>query len=147
MFRRSGGLPRSRRLRNHRDFKRVSRQGRRSASRHFVLLAASVTSSREGNTSLSVVDSPDSEQLRLRLGVTVSKAVGNAVTRNRVKRRIRAWFRQFSEENRALLAFIGDFVVIARPSAASLRSKVMFSDLNQLAISQLAGRRGENDRG
>ncbi len=112
-----------------------------------MLLAASVTPSREGNTSLSVVDSPDSEQLRLRLGVTVSKAVGNAVTRNRVKRRIRAWFRQFSGEHMDLSAFIGDFVVIARPSTALLRSEVMFSDLNQLAKSQLAGCRGENDRG
>ena len=147
MFRRSGGLPRARRLRNHRDFRRVSQQGRRSASRHFVLLAASVAPSREGNTSLSVIESQDTEQLRLRLGVTVSKAVGNAVTRNRVKRLIRAWFRDFSGKYANLSALNADLVVIARPSAASLRSGVMFSDLSQLAKSQLAGSREANNRG
>ena len=30
---------------------------------------------------------------RPRLGITVSRKVGNAVTRNRVKRQVREWFR------------------------------------------------------
>lgn len=112
-----------------------------------MLLAASIASSREGNTSLSVVDRQAPEHIRLRLGVTVSKAVGNAVTRNRVKRQIRAWFRQFLGENEHLLDFSGDLVVIARPSAASLKSTVIFTDLSRLAKRQLGGCSEANGRG
>ena len=96
---------------------------------------------------MSVVDRQAPEHIRLRLGVTVSKAVGNAVTRNRVKRQIREWFRQFSGENKNLVEFIGDLVVIARPGAASLRSRAIFADLSQLAKRQLAGCREVSSRG
>ena len=53
---------------------------------------------------------------RRRLGVTVSKRVGNAVTRNRIKRCIREWFRQ----RRTALPAGSDTVVIARRSAGAL---------------------------
>ena len=51
-----------------------------------------------------------------RLGVTVSRKVGNSVVRNRVKRRIRAWFRVA----RSAFPEAWDIVVIARPQAADL---------------------------
>lgn len=60
-----------------------------------------------------------------RLGVTVSKAVGNSVVRNRVKRRIRELFR----EARARLAPTIDFVVIAKPGAGQLTSGETRSEL------------------
>jgi ribonuclease P protein component len=50
------------------------------------------------------------------LGVTVSKKVGTAVERNRVKRRIREWFRQ----NRGALPRNAAVVVIARRGAAEI---------------------------
>ena len=50
------------------------------------------------------------------MGVTVSKKVGTAVQRNRVKRRIREWFRC----NQAVLPLDGALVVIARRGAAGL---------------------------
>jgi ribonuclease P protein component len=50
------------------------------------------------------------------LGITVSKKVGTAVERNRVKRRIREWFRR----NRGALARNAAVVVIARRGAADL---------------------------
>ena len=50
-----------------------------------------------------------------RLGISVSKKVGNAVTRNRVKRRLRDIFRRSGV--RPLEAV--DIVVHARPSAAT----------------------------
>lgn len=50
-----------------------------------------------------------------RLGLTVSSKVGNAVTRNRIRRQLREWFRTHIEQ----LPKGHDVVIIARSSAAS----------------------------
>jgi ribonuclease P protein component len=50
------------------------------------------------------------------LGVTVSRKVGTAVERNRVKRRIREWFHR----NQSVFPDDAAVVVIARRGAASL---------------------------
>ena len=51
-----------------------------------------------------------------RFGFVVSKRVGNAVTRNRVKRRLRAIFASHMAHMKSGF----DIVVICRPSAAKL---------------------------
>lgn len=59
-----------------------------------------------------------------RVGFTVSKRVGNAVVRNRVKRRLR-------ELTRASVAFLEpgcDYVVIARPQAALTDFRSLLKD-------------------
>ena len=102
---------RTHRLRSSKDFRRVSREGVRVASRSFVLLlSAQREATGEG---------------RARLGVTVSRRVGNAVVRARVKRRIREWFRR----NRERAPMQRDLVVIARPNAASLAYAEIESEL------------------
>ena len=101
---------RSDRLLHSRDFKRVSRTGRRIASSSFVILVAA--SKREGK-------GPP------RLGTTVSRKVGNAVIRNRVKRAVREWFRQ----HRSQLPQSSDIVVIARPPAAALSGQEISTEL------------------
>ena len=53
-----------------------------------------------------------------RLGLTVSTKVGNAVTRNRIRRQLREWFRTHIEE----LPKGHDVVIIARSSAATASS-------------------------
>lgn len=53
---------------------------------------------------------------KTRLGITASKRVGSAVDRNRVKRRLREFFRK----NRQLLPQGFDLVVIARKGAADI---------------------------
>lgn len=54
-------------------------------------------------------------RLSSRLGITTSRKVGNAVTRNRIKRRVREWFRQ----EHAYFPEGMDVVVIARRAAAT----------------------------
>ena len=72
---------------------------------------------------------PRPEPGRARLGVTVSRKVGNAVVRNRVKRRIREWFRS---DGQGLVAG-RDVVVIARASAAGLSGVESFAQLSRIA--------------
>ena len=59
----------------------------------------------------------DAEPARSRLGVTVSRRIGNAVARNRVKRRVRECFRKVIRDR---LPAGTSIVVIARGGAAAL---------------------------
>ena len=52
----------------------------------------------------------------VRVGIVVSKKVGNAVVRNRVRRRLREALKALTVEGKVSKAF--DLVVIARPVAA-----------------------------
>jgi len=88
------------RLRSGRDYRRVRATGRRRANALFVMLAA---------------PHPSGPAAPTRLGIVTGKRVGNAVVRNRVKRRLR-------EIGRCLhprLAPGWDLVVIARPAIAT----------------------------
>ena len=87
------------RLRLRRDFLRVQRKGRRRHTAHFVLVTSSQPSTGQP-----------------RIGFSVSRRVGNAVLRNRVRRRLREFFRL----NRSELPEGCDTVVIAKPGAAKL---------------------------
>jgi ribonuclease P protein component len=71
-----------------------------------------------------------------RLGITVSKKIGIAVTRNRVKRRVRECFRL--RLRREVPAF-GDLVVIARAGAAKLDYAALCHEL-AIAIAHLSRR-------
>jgi ribonuclease P protein component len=62
---------------------------------------------------LFIVISRKNQLSRSRLGITVSKKVGKAVTRNKIKREIRDYFRL----NRNLLSSRMDINIIARPSS------------------------------
>ena len=104
-------LRRDFRLCNPKDFRRVQRTGRRRVGHHFVLVRASC-----------FVPS------KTRLGLAVSRKVGNAVARNHLKRRVRDWYRR----NRASLPE-GDLVVIARVGAARRSAAEIASELQELA--------------
>ncbi|HEX2485619.1 MAG TPA: ribonuclease P protein component [Myxococcota bacterium] len=109
-------LRRADRLRSARDYARVAREGERRASEHFVLLVAPQRG-------------PGSEGRTVpRLGLTVSRRVGPAVVRSRVKRRIRETFRA----RRGLLPGSADVVVIARPGAGALDARAATTELAAL---------------
>ncbi len=107
----TGRFRRSDRLLDSRDFRRVLRRGQRHAHQELVVIAAP-----------SIIKMSQSKGLRSsvcsgsRLGITVSRKLGNAVVRNRFKRRVRAWFRMRRSEFGTDL----DLVVIARRSGVSL---------------------------
>ena len=108
------------RLHRSAEFLRLQRNGVRFQSPHFVLYAGSL----------------DHQQERSRLGVTVSRRIGNAVVRNRVKRRVREFFRK---ELRALLPLGASIVVIARTGAGALESAAIGDEL-AMAARNLSGR-------
>lgn len=74
-------LPRDRRVRTPAEFRHLGRTGTR-AGRRTVVVSVATDPDRTRSASPSAP--------RPRAGFVVSKAVGNAVTRNRVKRRLRA---------------------------------------------------------
>jgi ribonuclease P protein component len=84
---------------------------------------------RYSSSSFAVLVAPSSEPGSARLGVTVSRKVGNAVVRNRVKRRIREWFRRYGSS----LVAGRDIVVIARSAAAPLSGSDVSSELTRIA--------------
>jgi len=94
---RGESLSRAERLRRGADYLRCYRKGRR----------------RHGT--FSVLHSVPNDLVHPRLGITVSRKVGRAVTRFRLKRRIREIYRRWSERSR-LPAF--DLVVHVKPPAA-----------------------------
>ena len=102
----AGGGRRRRRLSRSAEFERVYRQGRSKANRYLVLYAFP----REQ-------DSGDDDGPRL--GLSVSRRVGGAVDRTRVKRVLREAFWQEAER----LPGDSDYVVVARPDAKGLAER------------------------
>lgn len=69
----------------------------------------------------------DASRARTRVGLAVSRKVGCAVERNRVKR----WFRE-AERRVDLPAGVYDFVLIALPGAADAGYAALLSELRDL---------------
>ena len=74
-------LPRSSRLKRNRDFVRVRRKGKPFRCPYFILFS-----------------SPNAKSLPARIGISASRRVGSAVTRNRAKRQYRELFRKIHHQ-------------------------------------------------
>ena len=106
--RRPFGWGKAVRLRKHAQFSRVQSKGRRMGGKFLIVIFA------------------PSSFLGVRFGLTVSKRVGCAVTRNRVKRRLRDILRQNKE---ALDSMQADVVCIAKQEAASASYQALKQDI------------------
>ncbi|HJE19324.1 MAG TPA: ribonuclease P protein component [Aliicoccus persicus] len=80
------------RIKRDYDFTMVFKRGKSFANRQFVVYFK---------------DNPDTGHLRL--GISVSKKLGNAVKRNKIKRRIRAFFQKYQDDLKPR-----EYIVIAR---------------------------------
>lgn len=86
------------RLKKNEDFQKVFKYGTSVANRQFVLYT---------------LDQPENDELRV--GLSVSKKIGNAVMRNRIKRLIRQVFLEEKERLKEK-----DYIIIARKPASQL---------------------------
>ena len=102
------GFPRQERILKRPDFLRISGQGNKIHTSNFILVWT---------------ESPFSA---VRIGITVSGKVGNAVCRNRLKRLIREFYRQ----SKGLFG-PADYSIIARKSAARLEFSQICQELGR----------------
>ncbi len=108
--------PRRRRLSRSAEFERVYRQGRSKGNRFLVLYAFPREEEAAGAEATAAAST---EEDGPRLGLSVSRKVGGAVDRNRVKRVLREAFWQEAER----LPSGSDYVVVARPDARDLAER------------------------
>jgi ribonuclease P protein component len=126
---RAGGSlkrPKKGRLSRSAEFERVYRQGRSIGNRHLVLYVFP-----RGEASAA----PQELSAGPRLGLSVSRKVGGAVDRNRVKRLLREAFAIEGQR----LAPGSDAVVVARPEARELAEREGLDGI-RAALGELIGR-------
>ena len=114
-----GSFPRAGRLLKHADFDRVYKQGRRHFSSHmtvFYLPQADGSSTHD-----------TASEKGARVGFTVGKALGGAVVRNRIKRRLREAVRL----RRSVLKGGVDVVINPKKSVLTLEFSVVLEEVSR----------------
>ena len=100
------------RLLKRSDFLRVFKYGKRIQNRYFIVYLSR------------------NDLKRCRLGLTVTRKVGKAVTRNLIKRLAREYFRQ----NRHIIKDYWDISLIAKRECIEVTNKVLLSALENIFV-------------
>ena len=108
-------LTKAERIRQRSDYLRVQGSGRKFHTPNFICFGANATLETERTQPV-------------RLGITVSRRVGGAVVRNRIKRLIREAYRR----QKAAFGSGLELVVIARPEAAKIAYPQVFAELHEV---------------
>jgi len=103
-------FPKKERLLKRKDFVNVNQSGRRIKSKNFLIIL------KKNTFSFS------------RLGITVSKKIGKAVKRNRIKRLVREFFRL----NKSKLPKGYDISIIARSDVSKYKLKDVEKELGEV---------------
>ena len=101
-------LKKKERITRRSEFLEITKQGIRYNTQNFLI----------------IIFSGNNEPIR-RLGITVSKKVGGAVKRNRVKRLLREFFRLHKEQ----LPESSDILFIAKPGSAYLKYSALSKEM------------------
>ena len=117
------GFPRTIRVRKRADFLRIQGRGQKFRTQHFLVF---IMASQSGTNS----------HFRPRIGITVTRKIGKAVVRNRIKRLLREAFRQQVQEFSGNL----DMVWIAKNNAVSARYLDIKNDMNSILCRKLRTR-------
>lgn len=117
------GLPKTHRLQHRRDFRRVYQHGKTRHSRHLKLkVARAIKPEPLGSSS-------PSHLLPTRIGIAISRKVSKkAVIRNRIKRSIKAAFRQLLPD----ILPGWNIVLIVKPEAIGCEYEHFLRELKQL---------------
>ena len=111
---RYSSFPKRERLLNRKDFVNLNRLGNRYHTKHFLVIV------KENETGIN------------RLGITVTKKIGNAVKRNRVKRLAREFFRL----NKHHFSKGCDIVIIGKKNSFLLNYTDIKEELGEIILNE-----------
>jgi ribonuclease P protein component len=116
------------RLRSSQDFQRVRRRGRRQQGQWLTLAYARRADAPRPPDASEESDGAQVKAAPARIGFSVSKRVGSAVIRNRVKRRLREAIRRRLWKTQPGW----DMILIARPEAANAEYAELADEVHDL---------------
>ncbi len=117
-------LPKSERILKRREYLHIQSRGRKLSSPSFLVFG--------------LVASPSDDAGPPRIGITVSRRVGGAVVRNRVKRLVREAFRHDKQQFPRGLTM----VVVAKAAAAALQLAQVVQELKDIQRKLTVSRSG-----